>query len=81
MTEQTPSQDSGDVILDMTSPSDDPAQVWKKTPNYFAFVLQGLTTTDSFLLTTRVSNKSAINHKKTETKKKRRISSPWMHSL
>lgn len=27
MTEQTPSQDSSDVILDMTSPSDDPAQV------------------------------------------------------
>lgn len=48
--EQTPSQDSSDVILDMTSPSDDPAQVRKKTPNYVEFFLQGFMTTDSFLV-------------------------------
>ena len=50
MTEQSPSQETSDVILDMTSPSDDPAKVRKKSSNYLDFVLQGFMTTYSFLV-------------------------------
>ena len=50
MMEQSPSQESSDVILDMTSPSDEPAQVRKKSSNYLDFALQGFMTTYSFLI-------------------------------
>ena len=61
MTEQSPSQESSDIILDMPSPSDDPTQVREKSSYYLDFVLQGFMTTSSFFVnpikSTRVSCK------------------------
>ena len=61
MMEQTPSQDNSDVILDMTSPSDDDrVQVRKKNPNYLDFLLQGFMTTGSFLA--KLTDKNVLEY-------------------